>query len=145
LTLSDLNKSRARPTHELIKFSYIYHFFSIDKSNFKKMNINVLQKEGYTLVIIQGRLDTITAGDFENKIMEILGGGVTKLLLDCSNLTYISSSGLRVFLVAQKKMLATGGILRICCLKPEIKNIFDISGFSVIFSIFSDVEKAISD
>jgi anti-sigma B factor antagonist len=145
LTLSDLNKSRARPTHELIKFSYIYHFFSINKSNFKKMNINVLQKEGYTLVIIQGRLDTITAGDFENKIMEILGGGVTKLLLDCSNLTYISSSGLRVFLVAQKKMLATGGILRICCLKPEIKNIFDISGFSVIFSIFSDVEKAISD
>jgi anti-sigma B factor antagonist len=109
------------------------------------MKINVLQKEDYTLVIIQGRLDTITAGDFENKIMEILGGGVTKLLLDCSNLTYISSSGLRVFLVAQKKMLATGGILRICCLKPEIKDIFDISGFSVIFSIFSDVEKATSD
>jgi anti-sigma B factor antagonist len=145
LTLSDLNGSRAGPRHELIKISYIYHFLSIDKSNFKRMKINVLQKIDYTLVIIQGRLDTITAGDFENKIMEILGGGVTKLLLDCSNLTYISSSGLRVFLVAQKKMLATGGILRICCLKPEIKDIFDISGFSVIFSIFSDVEKATSD
>ncbi len=109
------------------------------------MEINVLQIKDYTSVIIKGRIDSMTAGDFENKIMEILGGGVTKLLLDCSDLTYISSSGLRVFLVAQKKMLATGGVLRICCLKPEIKDIFDISGFSIIFSIFSDVEKATSD
>lgn len=109
------------------------------------MEINVLQIKDYTSVIIQGRIDTMTAGDFENIIMGILGDGVTKLLLDCSDLTYISSSGLRVFLVAQKKILATGGILRICCLKPEIKDIFDISGFSIIFSIFSDVEKATSD
>jgi anti-sigma B factor antagonist len=109
------------------------------------MEINVLQNKDYTSVIIQGRIDSMTAGDFENILMGILGDGVTKLLLDCSDLTYISSSGLRVFLVAQKKMLATGGILRICCLKPEIKDIFDISGFSVIFSIFSDAEKATSD
>ena len=109
------------------------------------MEINVSQNKDYTTVIIKGRVDSITAGDFENRLMGILGDGATKLLLDCSDLTYISSSGLRVFLVAQKKMLATGGILRICCLKPEIKDVFDISGFSVIFSIFPDVEKATSD
>lgn len=109
------------------------------------MEINVLQIKDYTSVSIKGRIDSMTASDFENKLIGILDDGVTKLLLDCSDLTYISSSGLRVFLVAQKKILATCGILRICCLKPEIKDIFDISGFSIIFSIFSDVEKATSD
>ena len=106
------------------------------------MEIKVSQLNDYTVVSIHGRVDTMTAGDFENKIMEILDGGVKNLLLDCSNLAYISSSGLRVFLVAQKKMMATGGTLKLCCLKPEIKEIFDISGFSSIFSIFPDAENA---
>ncbi len=108
------------------------------------MEIKTSQLNDYTVVSIKGRIDTMTAGDFENKTMEVLEGGVKKLLLDCSELAYISSSGLRVFLVAQKKMMATGGALRLCCLKPEIKEIFDISGFSSIFSIFPDIEKAIS-
>ncbi len=108
------------------------------------MEIKVSQLNDYTVVSIHGRVDTMTAGDFENKILEILDGGVKKLLLDCSELAYISSSGLRVFLVAQKKMMVTGGTLKLCCLKPEIKEIFDISGFSSIFSIFPDTEKAIS-
>ncbi len=108
------------------------------------MEVKITQLNDYTVVSVHGRVDTMTAGDFENKIMEVLDGGVKKLLLDCSELTYISSSGLRVFLVAQKKMMTTGGSLKLCCLKPEIKEIFDISGFSSIFSIFTDTEKAIS-
>ncbi len=109
------------------------------------MDIKVSELNNYTVVSINGRVDTMTAGDFENKIMEVLDGGISKMLLDCSGLDYISSSGLRVFLVAQKKMMAAGGALRLCCLKPEIQEIFDISGFSGIFSIFPDMEKAASD
>ncbi len=109
------------------------------------MDIKVSELNDYTVVSINGRVDTMTAGDFENKIMEVLEGGVSKMLLDCSELAYISSSGLRVFLVAQKKMMAAGGALRLCCLKPEIQEIFDISGFSGIFSIFPDMEKATSN
>lgn len=109
------------------------------------MEINVSQLNEYTVVIISGRVDTMTAGDFEQRIMEVLNEGVKMLLLDCSDLAYISSSGLRVFLVAQKKMMTAGGALKLCCLKPEIKEIFDISGFSSIFSIFPDLDAAISD
>ncbi len=109
------------------------------------MDIKVSELNDYTVISIHGRVDTMTAGDFENKVMEVLDGGVSKMLLDCSGLDYISSSGLRVFLVAQKKMMAAGGVLRLCCLKPEIQEIFDISGFSGIFSIFPDMEKATSD
>ncbi len=109
------------------------------------MEIKVKKLNDYTVVDIIGRVDTMTAGDFEHNMAEVLDGGVSKLVLDCSELDYISSSGLRVFLVAQKKMMATGGTLKLCCLKPEIKEIFDISGFSSIFSIFPDIENATSD
>lgn len=109
------------------------------------MDIIVSEHNGHTCVAIRGRVDTMTAGDFEAEISNVLEEGVSKLILDCSNLDYISSSGLRVFLVAQKKMMAKGGHLRLCCLKPEIKEIFDISGFSSIFSIYPDIEKAASE
>ncbi len=106
------------------------------------MEVKLSNLNDYTVVSIHGRVDTLTASDFESKILEVLEGGAKKLLLDCSDLAYISSSGLRVFLVAQKKMMASGGSLKLCCLQPEIKEIFDISGFSTIFSIFPDAESA---
>ena len=109
------------------------------------MEIKVSKLNGFTVVAIKGRVDTMTAGDFENEISKVLEEGVSGLILDCSDLDYISSSGLRVFLVAQKNMMGKGGSLRLCCLKPEIKEIFDISGFSTIFSIFPDIEKAASE
>jgi len=57
-------------------------------------------------------------------------------------LNYISSSGLRVFLVIQKKMVALKGQFKLCNLQPGIKEIFDISGFSSIFSVFPDAAAA---
>lgn len=109
------------------------------------MEIKVTKLNDYTVVAISGRVDTMTAGDFENGVIEVLEGGVSKLILDCSELDYISSSGLRVFLVAQKKMMAGGGKLKLCCLKPEIMEIFDISGFSSIFAISTGLEEASAD
>ena len=69
-------------------------------------------------------------------MMEIIEGGCTKIILNCSGLNYISSSGLRVFLIVQKKMMAVKGQFRLSNLQPGIKEIFDISGFSSIFSVF---------
>jgi anti-anti-sigma factor len=66
------------------------------------------------------------------------------LILNCSGLNYISSSGLRVFLVIQKKLAGLQGSFGLCCLQPEIREIFDISGFSTIFSIFPDEEAALA-
>ena len=89
---------------------------------------------------IEGRIDTTNYNEFENGIAELLeqhqqNNPTDKLTLDCSSLTYISSSGLRIFLSLYKKMLKTGGTLELTSLQPPIKEIFDISGFSSIFNI----------
>ncbi|PKP53910.1 MAG: anti-sigma factor antagonist [Bacteroidetes bacterium HGW-Bacteroidetes-1] len=105
------------------------------------MNVQITNSENYTIIKVQGRIDTITATDFEAKVMTTLEQS-KKLVINCSELDYISSSGLRVFLLTQKKINAAGGTLKLCCLQPTIKEIFDISGFSTIFSIYSDQESA---
>lgn len=108
------------------------------------MNLQITNHDEFTVVSIHGRIDTINAGNFESQLMLVLDNeGVTHLVLDCAGLDYISSSGLRIFLVAQKKTMANQGKLLLSNMQPAIKEIFDISGFSTIFSIFPDTETAV--
>lgn len=109
------------------------------------MNIQVSQKEHYLIVALQGRLDTTQADGVERQIQEILGQGHNKIIFDCMEMEYISSSGLRIFLIVQKKMMGSGGTLKICNLQPTIHEIFDMSGFSMIFSILPDLESALKE
>ena len=57
------------------------------------------------------------------------------MTLDCSELEYISSAGLGVLLKTQKRLLATGGKLRLVGLKPHLRDIFTYSGFDQLFEI----------
>jgi len=107
------------------------------------MNVQVETSKEYTIVSVEGRIDSTNAGEFEKPMMKVIDGGCAKLILDCSGLNYISSSGLRIFLIVLKKMIAVNGQFSLCNLQPGIKEIFDISGFSSIFSVFPDKEAAL--
>jgi anti-anti-sigma factor len=108
------------------------------------MNVEIHQQDDFLVIELQGRLDTAQSSMVEKKFLEILDQGHKKILLDCEKLDYISSSGLRVFLIAQKRIMGVSGTLRICCLQPNIREIFDISGFSMIFSISPDLKAALN-
>lgn len=109
------------------------------------MKVSVNKSSENVIVAIEGRLDTTQSDAFEKQLMEVIESGQTKIILDCKGLDYISSSGLRVFLIAQKKMMAASGKLMLCNLQPGIKEIFEVSGFSMIFSIHPDLETAIAN
>lgn len=94
------------------------------------------------LVLVEGRIDTTNYNDFEAAMNDVLGSGTQQIYLDCSQLNYISSSGLRIFLTIQKKMMASGGKFKLFAMQASIREIFDISGFSSIFSIFPDLDSA---
>lgn len=92
------------------------------------------KKDGSQLVLtVSGRLDTMTAPDLENVIKENLEG-VEKLVLDFKDLEYISSAGLRVVLGARKSM-GEGDKFVVRNLCSDVKEIFDITGFSDIITI----------
>lgn len=107
------------------------------------MIVNKEKLNEHLVLHIEGRLDTTQSDGFEKEITEILDQGHDKVILDCTGLNYISSSGLRIFLIIQKKMMASGGQFKVCNLQPAIKEIFDMSGFSMIFNIFPDLDTAL--
>lgn len=86
-------------------------------------------KETFT---IKGNLDTITSPDLQ-KELDALDSSVKELVFDFALLDYISSAGLRVMLTANKKMVASGGSMMIANTKPEVREVFDMTGFSDIF------------
>jgi anti-anti-sigma factor len=107
------------------------------------MNVTNKTIEQGTLVSIDGRIDTTNYNEFEQAMNLLFDEQVKAIYLDCSGLSYISSSGLRVFLTVQKKMMSTGGKFLLFAMQPTIKEIFDISGFSSIFSIVETEEEAL--
>ncbi len=82
---------------------------------------------------LSGRLDTTTAPQLEAVVNEDTAD-VTSLIFDFENLDYVSSAGLRVLLSAQKLMNKQGKMV-IRQVKPEIMEVFDITGFSGILTI----------
>ncbi|MCQ2062368.1 MAG: STAS domain-containing protein [Fibrobacter sp.] len=82
---------------------------------------------------LEGRLDTMTAPQLESEIQGKLDG-VTELYFDFAKLSYISSAGLRVLLTAQKIMNKQGKMVikNVCA---EIKEIFEVTGFSDILTL----------
>ena len=92
------------------------------------------EREGEKLVVtLDGRLDTFTAPDLSNKLEGALDG-VTDLTFECAKLEYVSSAGLRVFLVSQKTMMRQGQ-MRLVHVSEEVMDILEVTGFVSILTI----------
>jgi len=98
-----------------------------------------------TTAVIQlpPRIDSVTSGTLEKDLQDLVQEHTT-ILCDFSHATYISSMGLRVLLAVQKTMAKTGGKLLVCSLSPYVQEVFDISGFSRIFTIYPSEQEALS-
>lgn len=82
---------------------------------------------------IAGRLDTNTTPRAQEELMNDVEG-VTELILDFKELYYISSAGLRLLLMLQKKMNASGS-MKVINVNEMVKEIFEVTGFAEILTI----------
>ena len=94
-----------------------------------KKNVNGDQCE----LVLSGRLDTNTAAELEKEISDIQG--VNSLILNLKDLQYISSAGLRVILMAHKKMRAVAGTMKVKSPNDIVMEVFEMTGFNDILSI----------
>ncbi len=97
------------------------------------MTINKKQDGDNLTIALVGRLDTTTSPQLENDLRGSLDG-VKELVFDLADLDYVSSAGLRVLLSAQKVMNKQGSMV-IRNVKPDIMEIFDVTGFVDILTI----------
>jgi len=97
---------------------------------------------GLQHVAPQGRLDALTVPQFEQELREHLGQGGARVVVDFSDVIYISSSGLRALLTARRLARSQGGDVKLCRLSPRVYEIFDMVGFTQVFGIYDSVEAA---
>jgi anti-sigma B factor antagonist len=101
------------------------------------------------LLSIKGRLDATTSPQLKQEIDALFNEGRYRIVLDASNLEYVSSPGLRVLIEARKRARdwkitdLEGGDVRIANLPPRIKEVFDLTGFTSLFDLFDDTTDAV--
>ncbi len=99
------------------------------------MEIGFEMKDKMTIVHLQGRLDAETSPAAESQLLPRLSASGGNWLVDLKDLEFISSAGLRVFLMLAKRARECGTKLTLCSLRPGVRNVFEISGFCTIFAI----------
>ena len=98
------------------------------------LNITKKQEETALTVILEGRLDTNTAPEFQAEVEPMLSG-INELTLDCKALDYISSAGLRVLLTFEQELEGQGKTMQLCHVNDIIRDVFDVTGFLEILNI----------
>jgi anti-anti-sigma factor len=95
------------------------------------------------IVAITGSLDSTTSPEAQ-KSLDAVVAGAKKVALDFSQLDYISSAGLRVLLGAAKHLRASGGKLGMFGLNQSVREVFEISGFATILSVYQSEAEALA-
>lgn len=97
------------------------------------MTLEIKEENGVMLGILNGRLDTAASAQFAKDMEPLVAAADKHIVLDCSDLIFISSSGLRLFLSLRKATIAKGGDVTVKNVSAEIKQIFTITGFANLF------------
>lgn len=106
------------------------------------MQISTRTTNDIHIVSITGSLDSTTAPEAQ-KSLDAVVAGAKKVALDFSALDYISSAGLRILLGAAKRLRASGGTLGMFGLNQSVREVFEISGFATILSIYPSEAEAL--
>lgn len=106
------------------------------------MKLNVTEQLAYTIISLEGQLDTNTAPKVETEVSKYYEKG--HIIFDLSATAFVSSAGLRVFLATAKHLMATGGTLKLCGANEVVTEILEISGFNTIIEVTTDLATALN-
>ena len=107
------------------------------------MKIKEVERDGTSMIIaLEGRMDAMTSPEFSSRLDGWIADGVKGFVIDCSQLDYISSAGLRAMLLVAKELQGRGGDLHLAALQETVHTVFTISGFDKIISIVATPDDA---
>lgn len=111
------------------------------------MRISNDRRSGALVLRPQGRIDQESCEAFQREMkphLDLCTGGGTAIVMDMGQIDYISSAGLRCFMIAAKQAKAQGGRLVLSALSPVVEEIFHISRFNLLFQIYKAVDEAVA-
>ena len=99
------------------------------------MTIAIEPTDKAHIIALQGQVNSSNAATVETEVLSVVTQGAKNVLLNMTELSYISSAGLRVVLVLAKRLKQAGGKLVIYGMQPHVREVFDISGFLAILNV----------
>ena len=109
------------------------------------MDIAQCNEGRVTIVAPRHKLDTGSAPAAGQAFSELLEQGARRIVVDLTDVEYVSSAGLRVLLVTAKQLRGMGGELRVCSLNDAVHEVFEISGFDRLLQVFASPADAIRE
>lgn len=107
------------------------------------MEISIDKQPSAVIVRVKGRMDAVSAPAFESIMADHIATGASLFIVDCGALEYISSAGLCSLLTAAKTLQGRGGELVLAALRDVVREVFEIAGFGIIFSVFDSTDAAL--
>ena len=108
------------------------------------MDLQIKIENNVKVIAISGRLDAVTAPDYEKRIREMIDSGNSDFVVDFEQLDYISSAGLRALLLMAKLLKEKGRQVCLANVKGNVRSVFEISGFTKIFKIEESIPAALA-
>jgi len=108
------------------------------------MDLQTKIENNAIVVTISGRLDAVTAPEYEKKIRELIESGNIYMVVDFEHLDYISSAGLRGLLVMVKLLNAKGGRVCLANVNGNVHSVFDMCGLTALFKMENSVAEALA-
>lgn len=96
-----------------------------------------------SILELKGYLDAHTAPELENVFQRLLQKGKCKIVVNCKELSYISSAGLGVFMAFIEDVRKYKGDIKLTNMSPKVYNVFDLLGFPILYEIYKDEAEAI--
>lgn len=106
-------------------------------------NLKEEQIDEVLVLRVKGRLDALSSPNVEKKIFEAINTGQTKLLIEMSGVSYLSSAGMRMLLSTTKKLRSISGKLVVCNLTTNVADVLKMSGFDHILDMSENEEEAL--
>jgi anti-anti-sigma factor len=105
----------------------------------------ITEKQGEVVVFkLKGRLDALTAPDFEQKCLKWLDAGESCFAVDMGELEYISSAGIRSILFLAKKLKTQDGSLGFSRISGMVEKVFNIAGIYSMFPMYASLDEALA-
>ena len=99
--------------------------------------------EGVSVIELKGYLDAHTATDLESAFQKLLNEKKFNIVVNCRELSYISSAGLGVFMAYIEDVRKNKGDIKLTNMSAKVYNVFDLLGFPILYEIFKDEKEAV--
>ena len=108
------------------------------------MQLNIIEEGEIVKIEVQEeRMDAHNSGDLKEQMLQLFDEGKCNLIIDLSAVRFVDSSGLGALVSGFKNASAREGSLKLCCLQPQVRSMFELTRLHRVFEIFASTEEAL--